>query len=33
MKALEVKNLKVIFPTEAGIVRAVDGIDLEIEEG
>ena len=33
MKALEVKNLKVIFPTEAGIVRAVDRIDLEIEEG
>ena len=33
MKALEVKNLKVIFPTEAGIVRAVEGIDLEIEEG
>ena len=28
MKALEVKNLKVIFPTEAGIVRAVEGIDL-----
>lgn len=33
MKALEVKNLKVIFPTEAGIVRAVEGIDLDIEEG
>ena len=33
MKALEVKNLKVVFPTEAGIVRAVEGIDIEIEQG
>ena len=33
MKALEVENLKVIFPTEAGIVRAVEGIDIEIDEG
>lgn len=33
MKALEVKNLKVVFPTEAGIVRAVEGIDIDIEEG
>lgn len=33
MKTLEVKNLKVIFPTEAGIVRAVEGIDIEIEQG
>lgn len=33
MKALEVKNLKVIFPTEGGIVRAVEGIDIEIEQG
>mgnify|MGYP001637471161 CR=1 FL=1 len=33
MNALEVKNLKVIFPTEMGIVRAVEGIDIEIEEG
>ena len=33
MKALEVENLKVIFPTEAGIVRAVEGIDIEIDQG
>lgn len=33
MKTLEVKNLKVIFPTEAGVVRAVEGIDIEIEQG
>ena len=33
MKALEVENLKVIFPTEAGIVRAVEGIDIHIDEG
>ena len=33
MKALEVENLKVIFPTEAGIVRAVEGIDISIDEG
>ena len=33
MKALEVENLKVIFPTERGIVRAVEGIDIEIDEG
>ncbi len=33
MKALEVKNLKVIFPIEGGIVRAVEGIDIEIEQG
>ena len=33
MKALEVKNLKVVFPTAMGIVRAVEGIDIEIEQG
>lgn len=33
MKALEVKNLKVVFPTEAGIVRAVEGIDIDIDKG
>ena len=33
MNALEVKNLKVVFPTEAGMVRAVEGIDIEIEQG
>ncbi len=33
MKALDVKNLKVIFPVEGGVVRAVEGIDIEIEQG
>ena len=33
MNALEVKNLKVVFPTEAGMIRAVEGIDIEIEQG
>lgn len=30
---LDIKNLKVIFPTEMGIVRAVEGIDIEIKKG
>ena len=30
---LEIQNLKVIFPTEMGIVRAVEGISLEIGRG
>ena len=30
---LEVKNLKVIFHTMAGIVKAVDGVSYRIEEG
>jgi oligopeptide/dipeptide ABC transporter ATP-binding protein len=30
---LEIKSLKVHFSTEYGIVRAVDGIDLAVEEG
>lgn len=30
---LKVKNLKVIFPNEMGVVRAVEGIDLEVKEG
>ena len=30
---LEVKNLKTQFFTEAGIVRAVDGIDLTVKRG
>ncbi|MEJ2746939.1 MAG: ABC transporter ATP-binding protein [Anaerolineae bacterium] len=30
---LEIKNLKTQFFTEAGIVRAVDGIDLTVERG
>ena len=30
---LEIQNLKVIFPTEMGIVRAVEGISLEIVRG
>ena len=30
---LNVQNLKVIFPTERGIVRAVEGIDLCVHPG
>ncbi len=30
---LDIKNLKVIFPDRAGIVRAVEGIDLKIDRG
>ena len=30
---LEIKNLKTQFFTEAGIVRAVDGIDLTVKRG
>jgi oligopeptide/dipeptide ABC transporter ATP-binding protein len=30
---LKVRNLKVIFPSDAGIIRAVEGIDLDIEKG
>lgn len=32
-KILEIRNLKVVFPTPMGIVRAVEGIDLLIERG
>lgn len=32
-KALSVKNLKVVFPNPAGLIRAVEGISLEIEKG
>ena len=30
---LNLKNLKVIFPTAGGIIRAVEGIDLQINRG
>jgi len=30
---LDLKNLKVIFPAQQGIVKAVEGIDLEIKKG
>lgn len=32
-KILDIKNLKVVFPTEMGLLRAVEGIDLEVEPG
>lgn len=32
-KVLDIKNLKVVFPNERGIIRAVEGIDLSIERG
>ena len=30
---LEVKNLRVVFPTEEGVVRAVEGIDVSVAPG
>ncbi len=30
---LEVKNLKTYFYTEDGIVKAVDGVDLHVNQG
>ncbi len=30
---LETKNLRVCFKTDSGIVRAVDGVDIEVERG
>jgi len=30
---LSVKNLKVVFPNQMGVVRAVEGIDLHVKEG
>lgn len=32
-KVLNIKNLRVIFPNQAGIIRAVEGIDIRIEKG
>ena len=32
-KLLEVNGLKVRFTTEDGVVRAVDGVDFELERG
>lgn len=33
MKLLDIKNLKVIFLSDTGLVRAVEGIDIEIFQG
>lgn len=32
-KMLEIKNLKVVFPMEMGLLRAVEGIDLSVDKG
>lgn len=32
-KILNIQNLKVVFPTAQGILRAVEGIDLQVEKG
>ena len=32
-KALVIKNLKVVFPNTNGLIRAVEGVSLEIEKG
>ncbi|MFA7373576.1 MAG: ATP-binding cassette domain-containing protein, partial [bacterium] len=33
MSLLHIKGLRTHFQTEAGIIRAVDGVDLELESG
>jgi dipeptide transport system ATP-binding protein len=33
MALLEIKNLSVNFPTRAGVVHAVEGVDLTVDEG
>ena len=33
MALLEIENLSVDFPTVAGVMRAVDGVSLRLEEG
>src|SRR6516164_8369536 len=33
MPLLEIENLSVAFPSQSGIVRAVDGIDIALERG
>lgn len=33
MPLLEIRNLSVVFPTEAGLVRAVDDLSLNLEKG
>ena len=30
---LSIRNLKVVFPSEMGVVRAVEGIDLSVHAG
>jgi peptide/nickel transport system ATP-binding protein len=32
MNRLEITNLRVLFPTDDGLVKATDGVDLQIEE-
>lgn len=32
-KILKIENLEVLFPSDVGVIRAVEGIDLEIEKG
>jgi len=32
-KVLKIRSLKVIFPTERGIIKAVEGIDFEVSKG
>ena len=33
MNVLDIKNLKILFRREEGIIRAVEGVDLSIAEG
>lgn len=33
MNVLDIKNLKVVFRTDEGFVRAVEGVDISVGEG
>ena len=33
MNVLDIKNLKILFPSDEGIVRAVEGVDITVAEG
>ena len=33
MSLIEIRNLSVEFPTARGVFRAVDGIDMTVEDG
>ena len=33
MNVLDIKNLKILFQSDEGIVRAVEGVDIVVAEG
>ena len=32
-RVLDIRNLKVVFPDNQGLIRAVEGIDLSVDRG